>query len=404
MKEGEEDARTGAGGVAGGGGATNDGGATDEGDTTPEKHRTRPRLGGWVVAVVAVLAIILAFLPGRPAAEESAPALPDLSKVTAGMASSGPGVALLDVVGPITTTASATVLGVTSGASSDRLVPLLEQAEKDADVRAVVIHLDTPGGSAVASDLIGQAIARVRAAGKPVYAVMGDMAASGGYWIAASTERIYANPSTFTGSIGVIMQFTGMYGLFDKIGLSVETVKSDQFKDIGSPYRPMTEEERALMQEQIDKVFSTFVEHVANGRHLPVEQVRRLATGQVYLGSDAVANGLVDELGTSRDALDAAAKAAGLGEGYRVIRLRPNPFSEWFDTLPFPLNSIIGDAGHLGLAASEAVSSPSDSAAPAAASFPSSGLLMVYPGYAGFDPAQFVGVELLRGGVGGAQP
>jgi protease-4 len=145
---------------------------------------------------------------------------------------------------------------------------------------------------------------------KKVVVSLGSIAASGGYYIAAPASYIFANPGTVTGSIGVISYFPNLQGLFDKIGYTMVTIKSGQFKDIGNPARPMTPEEAALLQSTIDETYAQFVRAVAEGRNLPDEKVREFADGRIFTGETALRLGLVDELGNYEDAVQ---KAASLG-------------------------------------------------------------------------------------------
>lgn len=201
---------------------------------------------------------------------------------------------------------------------ADDVVAMLRQARNDPSVRAVVLRLNTPGGSAAASQEIGAEIRRVREAGKPVVVSMGDVAASGGYWIAANADRIVASPATITGSIGVIWQVATYAELYRKLGIQVETVKSGAFKDMGNPARPLSDEERALIQALVDDVYDQFVDVVAEGRRLPRPRVLELADGRVFTGRQALKLGLVDELGTLHDAIDRAAELAGIADGFGV--------------------------------------------------------------------------------------
>lgn len=198
-----------------------------------------------------------------------------------------------------------------SSAGSERVVEQLERARKDEAVKAVVIRINSPGGSAAASEEIYKQILIVRKT-KPVYASMGDVAASGGYYIASACDRIYANGSTITGSIGVIMEATDLSGLFDKIGVDVQTIKSGKYKDMGSPSRALTPEEKQLIQGMIDDTYQQFVDAVSAGRKMPRARVMELATGRIYTGRQARNLNLVDEIGGLRDAVLAAGKAGGI--------------------------------------------------------------------------------------------
>jgi protease-4 len=199
-----------------------------------------------------------------------------------------------------------------SGAYSDSIVSTLRKVVEDSNIKALVIRVNSPGGSAAASEEIFNAIMEVKAAGKPVVVSMADTAASGGYFISAPADVIYANATTLTGSIGVIFQAISLEGLFDKFGIDMRTLKAGEHKDIGSPYRPMTDEEKALLQVMIDETHQVFIEYVAKGRKMEVEAVRKLANGDVWTGKQAKEIGMVDELGGLRDAILKAGQLAGI--------------------------------------------------------------------------------------------
>ena len=199
-----------------------------------------------------------------------------------------------------------------NGGGSDAIIRQIQSARDDAEVRAVVIRINSPGGSAPASQEVGEELKKLRASGKVVIASMGDVAASGGYWIAALCDKIYANPGTITGSIGVYIPYANWQELFKKIGVSGEKIKSGPHKDMLSPERPMTEKERAIIQEMVDDLYEQFVAVVAEGRKMDPAKVRQLADGRIYTGRQARTLGLVDEMGTMEDAVRAAAKTAGI--------------------------------------------------------------------------------------------
>lgn len=192
--------------------------------------------------------------------------------------------------------------------------PIIEQLgkfTKDESVKAVVFRIESPGGGVSPSQELYREIQRA-AEKKPVVASMGSVAASGGYYIASGVKKIYANPGTITGSIGVIAQFTNLEELFKKIGFRMEVVKSGAYKDVGNPGRTMTAEEKEYLQKLLDNVHQQFVRDVASGRRMPEEKVRQLADGRIFTGEQAKELGLVDELGGLNDAIDAAAKMAGI--------------------------------------------------------------------------------------------
>ncbi len=196
----------------------------------------------------------------------------------------------------------------------DGIIRQLHEARDDEAVKAIILRINSPGGSATASQELGEEILKVRAAGKPVVSSMGDIAASGGYWLAACTERVYANPSTITGSIGVYMPYANWEELYQKIGIRNERIQSGPHKDILSSDRAMTITEKALLQAMVNDMYEQFVAVVSEGRNLPPEQVRLLADGRIYTGRQALASGLVDEMGNLYDAIDGTVDKLGLTE------------------------------------------------------------------------------------------
>ena len=228
----------------------------------------------------------------------------------------GKQVALIELSGLISDEGTRGVLGGSVGGAR-KFIADCEKAERDPNVKAVVIRIDSPGGAAAAAQEMYRAVVRLKAK-KPVICSMGDVAASGGYYVAAACEKIYANGSTMTGSIGVISEFLNYGKLFDKLGVDQPVVKSGKFKDAGNPARPMTADERDLFQSMIMNVYAQFVDDVAAGRKGPTagkltrSQVLKLADGRVYTGLQAKDNGLVDEIGGLREAIDEAANRGGI--------------------------------------------------------------------------------------------
>jgi len=214
---------------------------------------------------------------------------------------------------------------------SSKTIEQLVAFHEDDNVKAIVLRIDSPGGGVGPSQEIHDEVLRIDA-DKPVVVSMGAVAASGGYYIAAPARRIFANPGTLTGSIGVIMEFTNFQELLEKIGLSSQVIKSGKHKDIGSPVRTMTEEDRALLQALIDDVHSQFVESVAAGRKLDVQKVRTLADGRVYTGRQARDLGLVDELGSLEAAVRYAGQLVGI-EGKPDVVYPPNDKPKFIDFL-----------------------------------------------------------------------
>ncbi|OGP94294.1 MAG: hypothetical protein A2Z19_06465 [Deltaproteobacteria bacterium RBG_16_54_18] len=182
---------------------------------------------------------------------------------------------------------------------------------QDSGVKAIVLRIDSPGGGVGASQEIYRQVVKAREV-KPVVASFGGVAASGGYYVACGAEKIVANPGTITGSIGVVMQFANLEELFKKIGYKGYVLKSGTHKDIGSPLREMTVEEKELLQAVIDNVHQQFIRAVAEGRKLPLEKVAAIADGRIFAGEQAKDVGLVDELGNLEDTIDIAARLGGI--------------------------------------------------------------------------------------------
>ncbi|HZW37637.1 MAG TPA: signal peptide peptidase SppA, partial [Candidatus Deferrimicrobiaceae bacterium] len=187
-------------------------------------------------------------------------------------------------------------------ADSEATIEQLKKFAKDDSIKAIVIRINSPGGGVGPSQEIYEEVKKLKGK-KIVLASMGALAASGGYYIACGTQKIYANPGTITGSIGVIMNFMNVKELIEKIGLKGMVVKSGAFKDIGSPVREMKPEERELLQGVIDNVHSQFIAAVAEGRKMDRESVARIADGRIFSGEQAKALGLVDALGNLEDAV-----------------------------------------------------------------------------------------------------
>ena len=171
---------------------------------------------------------------------------------------------------------------------SEHVVEELNGYAEDSSIKAIVIRIDSPGGGVVPSQEIYNAVKNARKEGKKVIASMGSVAASGGYYIAAAADKIVANPGTLTGSIGVKMEFANLEKLLEKIGVKGMVVKAGEFKDIGSPYRDMTDQEKKLLQDVIDDVHSQFIKAVAEGRDLPETDVRAIADGRIFTGQQAL--------------------------------------------------------------------------------------------------------------------
>jgi protease-4 len=197
-------------------------------------------------------------------------------------------------------------------ATSDQIMAHINQAKDDESVKGILLRVNSPGGSSAASDAIYRELKKFKDVGKPIVVSMGDAAASGGYYVSMAANKIYANPSTITGSIGVIMQFTNLEELYNKIGIDSITIKSREYKDLGNPDRDMTAEEKEILQTMVEGVYQQFVNVVMEGRSMTEDRVKELADGRIYSGEQAKELGLVDELGTFYDAVDELAKIAGI--------------------------------------------------------------------------------------------
>lgn len=198
---------------------------------------------------------------------------------------------------------------------------------KDGSVRGYVVAINSPGGVVGPSQSIYEELRRLRREGKPVVASIGGTGASGGYYVALAADTIYALPGSMTGSIGVIMEMPDASGLMKKVGLSWNVVKSAEHKDIGSPFRPMTPGDRAVLDSLVADVYGQFFETVQRERHLTPERLRPLADGRVLSGRQALRGGLIDRTGNLRDALATAGRMAGLGSDPRVVRPPRERFS-----------------------------------------------------------------------------
>ncbi|MCB0164559.1 MAG: signal peptide peptidase SppA [Anaerolineae bacterium] len=211
--------------------------------------------------------------------------------------------------------------GSAGGAYSQTIVDHLKDADENDNVKAVVLFVDSPGGSVFASDEI---YLQIKAMHKPIITAMGSLAASGGYYISAPTDEIWASPHTFTCSIGVIMQLVNVEQFAEEYGITTVVVKSGQFKDIGNPFREVTDADQAILQSLVDEAYDGFVKIVAEGRDMTEAEVREIADGRVCSGKQAKEMKLVDNLGYLPDVVDRAAELAGLGDEPRIIEYTDN--------------------------------------------------------------------------------
>lgn len=207
---------------------------------------------------------------------------------------------------------------------SDKVIELIHRYRDNGSIKAIVVRIDSPGGSVAPVQEIYSELKKLE---KPVVASLGGTAASGGYYIACAADEIFANPGTLTGSIGVIMQFMKMKGLYDKVGIDQQTVKSGRFKDTGSPIRNLSPEEKELLQETIDDVHHQFVDAIFDERkdQLTRDEVQALADGRIFSGNQALQYKLVDKLGNLQDAIAHAAELGGIVGKPKVTRVKREP-------------------------------------------------------------------------------
>lgn len=227
---------------------------------------------------------------------------------------------LIDVSGVVVEGAHR-ILGLTSGVTSpSRIKEELEKAAADDRIKAVVLKINSPGGTVTAADVILHEIKEFKAKkGVPVIVCLQGLAASGGYYVAQAGDAIIAYPTCITGSIGVIAMKFNLEGLMNKVGVGEDVVKSGKWKDFWSPFRPASPQEKEMMQHIIDDFYREFVNVVAQGRHLSLKQTLALADGRIFTASQARDLGLVDQLGYLDDAIDLARTKAGLETGARVV-------------------------------------------------------------------------------------
>ena len=266
------------------------------------------------------------FLSRYAQTRSSMPALPGRTEK--------PTIAVVTVAGPIVNgRGGPQVLPFSrSSAGGDTIAAALREAAADDDVKAVVLRVDSPGGSVTASETIWREVARVREAGKPVVASMGGVAASGGYYIAMAADTIVANPGTITGSIGVVTGKLVARDLKERLGVGSDSVRTNVNADAWSPNAPFTDEQQAMVEAEADLFYDDFVRRVAEARRMNVEVVDAVARGRVWTGADAKERGLVDELGGLRTAVRRAKVLAGLDPD-REVRLAAYPGSSVRDYL-----------------------------------------------------------------------
>jgi protease-4 len=265
---------------------------TFESDSLIDRRRLKRRLGLWrVAAVVAAAGLLLALFARIDVAE------------------SRDHVAKINVRGVII--------------EDEKRIEAIEQVAKDKSAKALIVAINSPGGTVVGGQSLFQQL-RAVAAEKPVVTVMGTLGTSGGYMVAIGADRIFARPGTITGSIGVILQTTDLTGMLDKLGIKPVSIKSDPLKAVPSPFEPLSKEGRAAAQAVVSDTHRQFLEMVAERRGLTPENTRKLGDGRIYTGSQALANGLIDALGGEQEARDWLADQHGVSADLPVREVRIN--------------------------------------------------------------------------------
>lgn len=227
-------------------------------------------------------------------------------------------IAVVYAEGPIIDGDGLDGLSQTQVIAGNQLARQLRELRRDSGVKAVVLRINSPGGSATASEIILREVQLLKEAGKPVVVSMGNVAASGGYWIAAYADTIVAEPMTITGSIGVFSFFLNLEELGNKVGVSWDGVKTSELADIFTSTRPKTPQELTILQKAVDQIYTAFLDRVAEGRNLPPAKVAEIAQGRIWSGKTAKSLGLVDELGGLNRAIAIAAEKAELGDDWRL--------------------------------------------------------------------------------------
>jgi len=291
---------------------------------------TRKKIIAAVVLAAGVLSLAAVLLVGA-----LAPAGGEGDSI---YAANRPAVGVIEINGMIVTGRSSGSLFGGALAGSQTITAQLRQVAKNPRIKAVVLRINSPGGTPAAAQEISDEVVRLKKQGVKVVASMGDVAASGAYWIASSADSIVANPGTITGSIGVIMETNNYRGLYDKLGIEGRTFKSGSYKDMGSSSRPVSAEEANIFQSMVDDIYQQFIDTVAGNRKLSPEAIRQL-NGRVITGRQAVNTGLADRLGGFYDAVSLAGEISGLGRDPGLVSLEQK--RQWWQLLE-DLESSIG--------------------------------------------------------------
>ncbi len=310
------------------------GGSAYPSATPPLPPPPSPRRGGgWktVVTVLAILAVIGLGCCGWSVALGSIE--------TDGLMLGQDGIALIHIDGAIAGTGSRLDGYITP----ESVISQIERAESDERVRAILLRIDSPGGTVAASEEIALAVERAQ---KPVVASIGDVGASGAYMIASQCDEIVAARTSAVGSIGVIMTIPNVEGLLDKVGVKFRVFTQGKYKDVGSPFRGVTDAEAKMLDRQAEQAYEEFIAVVAKGRKMDVKKVREMATGWVWLGEEAKQMGLVDTLGNYSDAVDAAAEQGGIEGTPGIVTYEQDGLSEFLRSIT-RISSQLGRMGEV---------------------------------------------------------
>jgi protease-4 len=279
-----------------------------------EQRRYRPfRVLGIIIIIVAIILLII------------------LLSASITTKSLGANVALIKIDGEIL---SSEGLSIYEATYSDEVIKNIENAVKTPSIKAIIFEINSPGGSAVASSEIADAIKNARAANKTTVALIREQGTSGAYWVASACDHIVAHPLAITGSIGVISSYLDFSGFLDRYNVSYERLVSGKYKDAMSPFRELTDEERAIIQKKLDIVYGVFIQEVAKNRNLSEDSVKEMATGMFYLGKEAKDLGLVDELGSKQEAVDYIEQKYGITASIREYKKSKSLFDQLAEYMP----------------------------------------------------------------------
>ncbi|NQZ84103.1 MAG: signal peptide peptidase SppA [Nanoarchaeales archaeon] len=233
-----------------------------------------------------------------------------------------PKIAVVPISGAIMTSSSSSLLS-SGGANSREISESLYEIAEDSSIKGVILDINSPGGSPVASEEISMAIEYVKEQGIPVYAVIGDAGASGAFWIAMSADKVYASSMSMIGSVGVTSAGLGIENLIKDYNITYRRQTAGEFKDMGSPFRAPTEVENMKIQKMLDEVHEAFITHIAKARNLSYSQVKEDSTGEIFLGTHGLQRGYIDEIGNYRTVLNDMKEL--VGESSLVINYGPKP-------------------------------------------------------------------------------